>query len=159
MSTGEPDATEIGHVRFGGGPSEKDQVNWHLVGGLPYRTPGSAGGLGNAPFPRMVTRPSPTRLINPDHDRVLRRGEVQGHHIVDLSLQLGVAGELEPLNPVRPQAEPLPASRDRVMADPDSLLTAQPVRQPPRPPVRHPAARSDFKAGVTVAARISHTSS
>jgi hypothetical protein len=38
MSTGEPDATEIGHVRFGGGPSEKDQVNWHLVGGLSYRT-------------------------------------------------------------------------------------------------------------------------
>ena len=24
MSTGEPDATEIGHVRFGKGPSEKD---------------------------------------------------------------------------------------------------------------------------------------
>jgi len=46
MSTGEPDATENGHVRFGGGPSEKDQVNWHLVGGLPYRTPGSASGLG-----------------------------------------------------------------------------------------------------------------
>jgi hypothetical protein len=27
-----------GHVRFGGGPSEKDQHHWHLVGGLPYRT-------------------------------------------------------------------------------------------------------------------------
>ncbi len=37
MSTGEPDATEIGHVRLGGGSSEKDQVNWHLAGGLPYR--------------------------------------------------------------------------------------------------------------------------
>ena len=24
------------HARFGGGPSEKDQPNWHLVGGLPY---------------------------------------------------------------------------------------------------------------------------
>jgi hypothetical protein len=44
MSTGEPDATEIGHVRFGGGSSEKDQVNWHLVGGLPYRPLGSEGG-------------------------------------------------------------------------------------------------------------------
>lgn len=44
MSTGEPDATEIGHVRFGEGPSEKDQVNWHLVGGLLYRTAGSARG-------------------------------------------------------------------------------------------------------------------
>jgi len=44
MSTGEPDATETGHVRFGGGSSEKDQVNWHLVGGLPYCTPGLEGG-------------------------------------------------------------------------------------------------------------------
>ena len=41
MSTGEPDATEIGHVRFGGGSSEKDHVNWHLVGGLPYSVPGT----------------------------------------------------------------------------------------------------------------------
>src|SRR5262245_14132885 len=46
MNTGEPDATEIGHVRFGGGPSEKDQVNRYLVGGLPYRTAGSASGPG-----------------------------------------------------------------------------------------------------------------
>jgi hypothetical protein len=38
--------SEIGHVRFGGGPSEKDQHNWHLVGGLPYHTPGSEGGPG-----------------------------------------------------------------------------------------------------------------
>jgi hypothetical protein len=37
---------EIGHVRFGGGPSEKDQHHWHLVGGLPYHTPGSEGGPG-----------------------------------------------------------------------------------------------------------------
>jgi hypothetical protein len=44
MSTGEPDATEIGHVRFGEGPSEKDQVNWHLVGGLLYCPLGSEGG-------------------------------------------------------------------------------------------------------------------
>ena len=44
MSTGEPDATESGHVRFGGGPSEKDQVTWHLVGGLPYCLLGSEGG-------------------------------------------------------------------------------------------------------------------
>jgi hypothetical protein len=41
MSTGEPDATESGHVRFGGGSSEKDQVNWHLVGDLPYGMSGS----------------------------------------------------------------------------------------------------------------------
>lgn len=46
MSTGEPTATESGHGWFGGEPSEKDQPNWHLVGGLPYRTPGSEGGPG-----------------------------------------------------------------------------------------------------------------
>jgi hypothetical protein len=46
MSTGEPDATETGHVRFGGGPSEKDQVTWHLVGGLPYVTLRSMGAWG-----------------------------------------------------------------------------------------------------------------
>jgi hypothetical protein len=34
------------HVRFGGGPSEKDQLNWHLVGGLPYGTVGSGSGPG-----------------------------------------------------------------------------------------------------------------
>ena len=36
ISTGEPDATETGTSGLGGGPSEKDQPNWHLVGGLPY---------------------------------------------------------------------------------------------------------------------------
>jgi transposase len=41
MSTGEPAATESGHGWFGWGPSEKGQVNWHLVGGLPYITSGS----------------------------------------------------------------------------------------------------------------------
>ena len=46
MNTGEPDATEIGHVRFGGGPSEKDQFNRYLVGGLPYVTSGPASGGG-----------------------------------------------------------------------------------------------------------------
>ena len=46
MSTGEPDATEIGHVRFGGEPPEKDQANWHLVGGLPYVTLRSVGARG-----------------------------------------------------------------------------------------------------------------
>jgi hypothetical protein len=43
MSAGEPAATESGHGWFGGGPSEKDQVNWHLVGGLPYFQSGSEG--------------------------------------------------------------------------------------------------------------------
>src|SRR5262245_24914274 len=39
-------ATESGHVRFGGGPSKKDQVNWYLVGGLPYVTLSSLGAWG-----------------------------------------------------------------------------------------------------------------
>ena len=56
MSTGEPAATESGHGWFGGGPSEKDQVNWHLVGGLPYVTPGFCGSPG-VRFPR-ATRPA-----------------------------------------------------------------------------------------------------
>ncbi len=46
MSTGEPAATEIGHGWFGGGPSEKGQANWHLVGGLPYVTLRSVGARG-----------------------------------------------------------------------------------------------------------------
>jgi hypothetical protein len=45
MSTGKPDATEIGHVRFGGGPSEKDQFRY-LAGGLPYFTPRSVRARG-----------------------------------------------------------------------------------------------------------------
>jgi hypothetical protein len=55
MNTGEPDATEIGHVRFGGGPSKKDQFNRYLVGGLPYGTAGSASG-GGWDSPRRLTR-------------------------------------------------------------------------------------------------------
>lgn len=46
MSTGEPDTTEIGYVRFGGGPLEKDQLSWHLASGLPYVTYGSVGARG-----------------------------------------------------------------------------------------------------------------
>jgi hypothetical protein len=44
ISTGKPDATEIGHVRFGKGLSEKDPNDGHLVGDLLHRTAGSAGG-------------------------------------------------------------------------------------------------------------------
>jgi len=46
MSTGEPDATEIGHVRFGGGPTEKALPSRDLAGGLPDVTPGSVGARG-----------------------------------------------------------------------------------------------------------------
>jgi AI2M/AI1M-like, HNH endonuclease len=44
MSTGQPHATETGHIRFGGGPSEQALPSRDLVGGLPDRTPGSEGG-------------------------------------------------------------------------------------------------------------------
>ena len=57
MNTGEPVATESGHDWFGGGPSEKDQVNWHLVGGLPYRTAGSARGPGKRAGSNPSTAP------------------------------------------------------------------------------------------------------
>ena len=49
---------EIGHVRFGGGPSEKDQLSWHLVGGLPYITSGSAGGRAEKDQPQLAPRRS-----------------------------------------------------------------------------------------------------
>ena len=35
MSTGEPDATEIGHVRFGGGTSEKDLITGTSLASYP----------------------------------------------------------------------------------------------------------------------------
>jgi hypothetical protein len=54
MSTGEPAATESGHGWFGGGPSEKGQVNWHLAGGLPYFKSGSAR-AGGCESPRPLT--------------------------------------------------------------------------------------------------------
>jgi hypothetical protein len=63
MSTGEPAATESGHGWFGGGPSEKDQVNWHLVGGLPYRTAGSASGLGKRTGSNPGTAPQADSTI------------------------------------------------------------------------------------------------
>lgn len=44
MSTGEPDATETGHVRFGGGPSEKALPSRDLAGGLPDRPSRSGKG-------------------------------------------------------------------------------------------------------------------
>lgn len=46
MSTGEPDAAEIGHVRFGGGPTEKALLSRDLAGGLPDLTYGSVGARG-----------------------------------------------------------------------------------------------------------------
>jgi hypothetical protein len=44
MSTGEPDATEIGHVRFGGGPTEKDLDTGTSPAAYPTARPVRAGG-------------------------------------------------------------------------------------------------------------------
>ena len=41
--------TSLRPTQFGGGPSERDQVNWHLVGGLPYVTFHSVGVRGEIP--------------------------------------------------------------------------------------------------------------
>ena len=88
-------------------------------------------------------RPGPVQgldlalFIDADHHGVLRRRQVQAHDVADLGLQLRVGGELEPLYPVRLQAELAPQDRDRVMADADALNPLQPVRQPPARPVRH----------------------
>ena len=57
---------EIGHVRFGGGPSEKDQHYWHLVDGLPYHTPGSEGGPGKRTGGNTGTAPG-AYLTNAEH--------------------------------------------------------------------------------------------
>jgi hypothetical protein len=82
MSTGEPAATESGHGWFGGGPSEKDQLNWHLVGGLPYITSGSAGGRAEKDQPRLAPRRAahPTAWIS-KHRRTIRDYErLPAHH-------------------------------------------------------------------------------
>jgi hypothetical protein len=46
ICTGKPDATEIRHVRFGKGSSEKDPNDGHLAGDLLHRMPGSVGAAG-----------------------------------------------------------------------------------------------------------------
>jgi hypothetical protein len=45
ISTGKPDATEIGHVRFGKGSSEKDPNDGHLVGDLLHEHVRFGGGV------------------------------------------------------------------------------------------------------------------
>jgi hypothetical protein len=44
MSTGEPDATEIGHVRFGGGTSEKGLITGTSLASYPTARRVRAGG-------------------------------------------------------------------------------------------------------------------
>jgi hypothetical protein len=64
--------------------------------------------------------------------------KVKADDVADPDLQLRVGGELEPLDPVRLQAEAAPQPGDAVMADLDVLLAAQPFGQPPAGPVRGP---------------------
>src|ERR1019366_9488271 len=52
-------------------------------------------------------------LIHAQHDRLVRRVQVQPHHVADLCLQLGVGGELESLRSPRLQTPLLPG-RDTV---------------------------------------------
>ena len=93
-------------------------------------------------------------LVDADHDGVLGRVQVEADDVADLGVELRVGGELEPLGAVRLQAEPAPQPGDRVVADLDLLVPAQPVRQPPARPVRHahapaatPAAGSPSRTG------------
>ena len=89
MNTGEPVATESGHDWFGGGPSEKDQVNWHLVGGLPYGTPGSASGLGKRAGSNPGTAPQADSTDEIAVDLLVTRSAISG---ASSSLTCGFAG-------------------------------------------------------------------
>jgi hypothetical protein len=84
-------------------------------------------------------------FVGADHDGVLRGVQVEAHDVADLGLQLRVSGELEPLGAVRLQAELPPQPGDAVVADRDLPRPAQPVRQPPRRPVRHPGGPQRFR--------------
>ncbi len=70
-------------------------------------------------------------LVDTQHDRVLRRGEVEPDHVGDLRDQLGVGGELERLRLPRLDAVVLPRLGDRDVAD------LQPGGEQPARPVRH----------------------
>ena len=71
-------------------------------------------------------------LVDAQHDRVLRRRQVQPDDVGDLGDQLRVGGELERLDPPRRDAVVAPRLGDRAVADPQV-----PAQQPARP-VRHP---------------------
>ena len=71
-------------------------------------------------------------LVHAEHDRVLRRVQVQAHDVDDLPYQLGVGGEPERLRSPRLDPVGTPRLCDRVVADPEL-----PGQQPARP-VRHP---------------------
>jgi hypothetical protein len=70
-------------ISLGGGPSEKDQHHWHLVGGLPYRTPGAAGGPGKRTDRKTSTAPrsDPTFPLSfrEVEEMMMERGVVVSH--------------------------------------------------------------------------------
>ena len=71
-------------------------------------------------------------LIHAQDDSLVRRVEVQAHHVADLGLQLRVGGELETLRPPRLQPELPPHLGDL------HIRQAQLSGQQPGRPVRHP---------------------
>jgi hypothetical protein len=78
MSTGEPDATEIGHVRFGGGPSEKGLITGTSLAAYPTSRPDLREPGGETPpgHPTIDLRSGPCRLGQSSGaglDAVLRR--------------------------------------------------------------------------------------
>ena len=84
-------------------------------------------------------------LVHAEHDCVLGRVQVQSRDVADPGVQLGVGGEPESLAAAGLQAEPAPHPRDGIVADRDLPAAAQPVRQPPRGPVRDPLLLQRFR--------------
>ena len=72
-------------------------------------------------------------LVDAEHDRVLRRGEVQPDDVGDLGDQFGVGGELERLHP--PRLHPVLAARS---AAPSRRRSFRCVGEQPGRPVRDP---------------------
>jgi hypothetical protein len=63
MSTGEPDATEIGHVRFGGGTSEKGLLTGTSLASYPTLRTDLWGAAGEIPAAYPAHQPLP--MTNP----------------------------------------------------------------------------------------------
>ena len=100
-----------------------------VVVGAPLRQPGLHRQHRRGPVQRLDLG----LLVHAQHDRVLRRGQVQPDDVGDLGDQLGVGGELERLRPATaaPRTPARPVATVRV-ADP------QVAGQQPGRPVRHP---------------------
>ena len=77
-------------------------------------------------------------FVHAHHHGIVRGVQVEADDIAELGVQQRVGGELEPLRPVRLQAEPASQPGDRVMANLDLPGPAQPPGQPPARPVHHP---------------------